>query len=89
MDIRKVDARLLEDTALSEHARPAAPAAFALPAILAEVLAVELFQGGDNALLKVEEMGGSAMAEREGRHGRMRRWGQGEADVGIIEERSD
>ena len=47
-----VDARLLEDVAILEHAGDAAAAAGAGPRVLLELLAVELLDRGDDLILR-------------------------------------
>ena len=61
--LREVDAGLLEDAAFLEDARSAAAAAAALPAILAEGLAVQPLQRGDDAVLQVAKIARRAISQ--------------------------
>ena len=69
VDIGEIDAGLLEDAAFGQDARPSAAAALALPGVFAEAAAVDAFQGGDDAILQIAEVGGGPLAEGFGRHG--------------------
>src|SRR5262249_29629478 len=67
--IGEVDARLLEDTALDQDTRPAAAATVALPKVFAEPAgAVQLLQGGADAVLQIPKVSGGRSAEVGWRH---------------------
>src|SRR5262249_43531840 len=58
VNVREIDASLLEDAAVFEHARPAPAAAFALPQVFAKARgAVGLLQGGADVVLEGTEIG--------------------------------
>ena len=82
VDVGEVDAGLLEDAALGQHARP--PAAAALRAARGprgSGRAVELLQGGADAVLQVAEVLGGAAAKVV-RHRDTRSGQRGTADEG-------
>jgi hypothetical protein len=81
VDVGEVDAGLLEQPALHQDARPSAAPAGTLPGVLTKALAVEVFEGGDDAVLQAAEVIDGSFAKWCG-HGRSQGQDAGRSGTG-------